>query len=39
MKLENIVDIDKKGYNELVNMFELDKIEPYLISVPIVREL
>jgi len=39
MKLENVVDIDKKGYHELVNMFELDKIEPYLISVPIVREL
>ena len=39
IKLDNLVKISKKGYEEVLRMFEIDEIEPYLISVPIVREL
>jgi len=39
MKMEKLKDIDIKGYVSLLEMFELDRLEPYLISVPILREL
>ena len=34
---ENLCKIDKTGYYKMLETFDIDKKEPYLISVPIVR--
>ena len=39
IKLDKLDKLEKGGYEEVLKLFELDVIEPYLISVPIVREL
>jgi len=39
IKLENIKDIDITKFKEVMEMFEIDAIEPYMIAVPICRDL
>ena len=39
IKLENLGKIGKSGFEDVLRLFEMDVMEPYLISVPIVREL
>ena len=39
LKVEKIKDIDSSKFLELLDVFELDRIEPYLISVPFIRDL
>ena len=39
IKLENIGTIDKIKFNDVLDIFELDKMEPYLIAIHFIREL
>lgn len=39
IKYNLIKDIDLTKYKDLLGIFELDNKEPYIIAVPIVREL
>lgn len=39
MQLDKLAHIDKEGFYSVLDMFDLDKMEPYLIGVPIVRIL
>lgn len=39
LKIENLENIDKKGFYKILELFNIDKKEPYLISIPIVRFL
>lgn len=39
LQYENINNADKSGYYKMLETFDIDKKEPYLISVPIVRDL
>lgn len=39
LKLDKLEQISLKGYTTLLKMFDLTKIDPYLISVPVVRNL
>lgn len=39
VKLENLEKINKKGFKDILELFEIEIMEPYLISIPIVREL
>ena len=38
-KIENLENIDKKGFYKILETFNIDKKDPYLISIPIVRNL
>lgn len=39
LKLSNIGEKDYPGFYKMLETFDINKIEPYLISVPIVRNL
>ena len=39
LQLDNIKNADKTGFYKMLETFDIDKKEPYLISVPIVRLL
>lgn len=39
LKLDQIKDLDISKFKELLELFEIDDIEPYFIGVPILREL
>jgi hypothetical protein len=39
LKIENLENIEKNGFYKLLETFNIDKKEPYLISVPIIRNL
>lgn len=39
LQLDNIKNADKTGFYKILETFDIDKKEPYLISVPIVRLL
>jgi hypothetical protein len=39
LQYDNIKNVDKTGFYKILETFDIDKIEPYLISVPIVRYL
>jgi len=39
LKLESLVNKDYVKFKELLGIFEIESREPYLIAVPIVREL
>ncbi len=39
LKLESLVNKDYDKFKELLGIFEIDNRDPYLIAVPIVREL
>ena len=39
LQLSNIGEHDKTGFYKMLETFDINKIEPYLISVPIVRNL
>lgn len=39
INLDNLGKIDRKGFVDVLRLFEMDEMEPYLLSVPIVREL
>jgi hypothetical protein len=38
LKLESLISIDKTGFYKMLEIFDIDKEEPYLISIPIVRQ-
>jgi hypothetical protein len=38
-QFDNIKNVDKTGFYKMLDTFDIDKKEPYLISVPIVRQL
>ena len=39
LKYDNIKNVDKTGFYKMLETFDIDKKEPYFISVPIVRQL
>jgi hypothetical protein len=39
LQFDNIKNVDKTGFYKMLETFDIDKKEPYLISVPIVRRL
>jgi len=39
LKLDGIVNFNNEKFKELLGIFEIESREPYLIAVPIVREL
>lgn len=39
LKIENLENINKDGFYKLLETFNIDKKDPYLISVPIIRHL
>ena len=39
LQYDNIKNVDKTGFYKILETFDIDKIEPYLISVSIVRNL
>lgn len=39
IQLINLINIDKDGFYKLLETFNIEKREPYLISVPIIRNL
>ena len=39
LQYDNIKNIDKTGYYKMLETFDIDNKDPYLISVPIVRNL
>ena len=39
LQFENIKNINKNGFYNMLEIFNINKIEPYLISVPIFRDL
>jgi hypothetical protein len=39
LEYENIKNVDKTGFYKMLEIFNIDKKEPYLISVPIIRRL
>lgn len=39
IEYDKIKEIDKSGYYKILEMFDISKIDPYLISIPIVRNI
>ncbi len=39
LKIEDIKNVDLNKYREILELFEIGYIDPYFISIPIVREL
>jgi len=39
IQYDNIKNVDKTGFYKMLETFDIDKKEPYLISVPIIRRL
>jgi hypothetical protein len=39
LQFDNLKNIDKNGFYKILTTFDIENREPYLISVPIVREL
>jgi len=39
LKVDKLKEIDIEKYKQILDIFEMEFIDPYLISVPIIREL
>lgn len=39
LKMESINDVDKSKFKEVLEIFELESMDPYLIAVSFIREL
>jgi len=39
LKIDKIKDVNLDKYKDLLEIFEMDYIEPYLIAIPIIRDL
>ena len=39
LQLDNLKNVDKTSFYKMLETFDIDKKEPYLISVPIIRKL
>jgi hypothetical protein len=39
LNLDNLENIDKNGYYKILELFNIEKKDPYLISIPIIRYL
>ena len=38
LQFDNLKNLDKNGFYKILETINIDKIEPYIISIPIVRE-